>query len=83
MAPAAGIRAQAFDEVGDLPEDWGMYSYANLNFACGKAFLEYEYRTGAFATDKPDDLGGYKMDWRTKSKSGSPSVSRTDVVMSA
>ncbi len=56
----------SFDEVGDLPHDWGMFSYANLNFAHGETFLEYVYRVEPFATDERDQHGAWKMDRRTK-----------------
>ena len=59
---------RSFDEVGDLPEDHGMFSYANLNFAGGKAFLEYEYRTGCYATNEPDGRGGWGRSWRTQAR---------------
>ena len=66
--PVSPSFVRSFDEVGDLPEDWGMFSYANLNFAAGKAFLEYEYRVGAYATDEPDGRGGWRMGWRTQGR---------------
>ena len=66
--PVEPTFVRSFNEVGDLPSDWGMFSYANLNFAHGKAFLEYVYRTEAFTTNEPDGKGGWKMDWRTKAR---------------
>ena len=66
--PVEPVFVRSFDEVGDLPDDWGMFSYANLNFAMGKAFLEYEYRVGPYATDEEDGRGGWKMGWRTQAR---------------
>lgn len=59
---------RSFDEVGDLPSDHGMFSYANLNFFAGKAFLEYEYRIDTFATDEPDGRGGWGRGWRVQGR---------------
>ena len=66
--PVEPAFVRSFDEVGDLPDDWGMFSYANLNFAMGKAFLEYEYRVGPYGTDEQDGRGGWKMGWRTQAR---------------
>ena len=59
---------RSLDEVGDLPDDWGMFSYPNLNFALGKAYLEYIYRVGPYTTDERDQHGAWKMDWRTRAR---------------
>ena len=66
--PVTPSFVRSFDEVGDLPDDWGMFSYANLNFAAGHAFLEYEYRVGPYATDERDGRGGWKMGWKTQGR---------------
>ena len=57
---------RSFDEVGDMPEDWGMFGYANLNFAHEKAFLEYDYRVGATAKKGSNDQWG--MAWKTSAR---------------
>ncbi len=63
--PAQPSFIRSFDEIGDLPDDWGMFGYANLNFVGDNAFLEYEYRVGPYATDEEDGRGGWKMGWKT------------------
>ncbi len=56
-------------EVGEIPKGWGMYSYANLNFAHGKAFLEYEYRVGPTIGEEDRKwFGGPHISWKTQGR---------------
>ena len=64
--PVEPTFVRSFDEVGDMPGDWGMFSYANLNFAHDRAFLEYQYRVGATTTK--DGYGQSSMAWKTSTK---------------